>query len=222
VAALVIEPVQGEGGVWPLRHDVLRQWVADARAAGCFVLSDEIQSGLGRCGPMSVSVSLGLEPDAVLFGKALGGGIMPVSAMVATTELYAPLMREPFLHTSTFGGHPLGCAAALAGLEVIRSLEDRSQELSRRFAIALAELRRRYPDTVLDVRGQGLLWGIELAPEAVGRALIEISRGGLLFAPCLVQPEVLRLLPPMVTTDSQLDRAVETLDHAFRVAANTA
>jgi putrescine aminotransferase len=197
---------------------VLRRWAADARAAGSYVISDEIQTGLGRCGPFCPSIALDLQPDAVLLGKALGGGVMPLSALVATADFYAPIVEEPFLHTSTFSGHPMSCAAGSATLGVVGSLADRGRELARRMESVLAELHRRHRHAVTDVRGRGLLWGVELAQPVAGRVLLELSRQGLLYAPCLDRPEVLRLLPPMVTTDAQLDRAVEALDEACRVA----
>ncbi len=222
VAALIVEPVQGEGGVRPLRPDVLRQWARDAHAAGCFLVSDEIQAGLRRCGPLSLAVTLGLEPDAVLFAKPLGGGVVPLSAMVATAPLYAPITADPFVHTSTFSGHPLGCAAALAALDVIEDLSEYAEGVSRNVAAMLRQLRERHPDALLAVRGQGLMWGLELAPQVLARAVLEISRRGLLLAPCLIESRVVRLLPPMVTTEAQVDRAATTLDEALRVATEAA
>src|SRR5947209_7510926 len=122
VAALIVEPIQGEAGVRPVDPEVLRRWADDARAAGAFLISDEIQCGLRRCGPFSPAVDLGLRPDAVLFAKALGGGIVPLAAVVATPDLHAPLAHDPTWHTSTFGGNPLACAAGRAALAAIDEL----------------------------------------------------------------------------------------------------
>jgi putrescine aminotransferase len=221
VAAMIVEPIQGEGGVWPLDPAILARWAADARAAGVFVIADEIQTGLGRCGPIAVSVESGLQPDAVLLGKALGGGVLPLSAMVATDALYAPLLDDPFLHTATFGGHPLCCAAGIAALDAVLALAARGQKIGVRFGQELEGLRRRYPALIVDVRGRGLMWGVELAPHMAGTVLLEIARNGLLFAPCLDQPEVLRLLPPLVINDRQIDRALEILDRSLAVSARS-
>jgi putrescine aminotransferase len=221
VAALLFEPIQAEGGVRPLFLDTLRAWVADARAAGVFIVADEIQVGLRRCGPTSLAVASGLDPDAVLLGKHLGGGVMPLSAMVCTDKLYEPLLSDPFWHTSTFSGHPLSCAAALASLDVIESLVKRGREVSDRMSSALAELADRHADCIVALRGLGLLWGLELAPEFAGRILVELTQRGLLISPCLGRPEVLRLLPPMVTSDTQVDGAARILDAACRASKDS-
>ena len=221
VAALIFEPVQGESGVVPLRPDVLHRWVSDARVAGVFVIADEVQTGLWRAGNASVALSeeFGLDVDAVLLGKPLGGGVLPLSAAVCSERLYAPLSADPFIHTTTFSGHPLACAAGLAGVEALERLAPRAARLGARLAAGLRELAGQYPDLVMDVRGRGLLWGIELSsPSAAGTVLTELSDGGLLTSPCLGRPEVIRLLPPAVTTDLQLDTALSLLAAALATA----
>ncbi|NHC16104.1 aspartate aminotransferase family protein [Motilibacter sp. E257] len=218
VAGLVFEPVQGEGGVRVLDAAVLRRWSEDVRAAGGFVVSDEVQAGLFRAGPASLALQWGLEVDAVLFGKHLGGGVLPLSAAVCSERLYAPLAADAFLHTSTFGGHPLSCAAGLAAIDVTQRLADVTG-LPEQMEAALQAVRRRHPDVVTAVRGQGLLWGLEMSsPATAGSALVDLTEQGLLVSPCLGRPEVLRLLPPLVTTPAQLRRAIEALDAALAVA----
>jgi len=186
-----------------------------------FVVADEVQVGLGRCGPMSLTLASGLDPDAVLLGKHLGGGIMPLSAMVCTDEMFAPLLSDPFWHTSTFSGHPLSCAAGLAALDVIESLADRGRHVSERMSSMLATMAERHADCIIDVRGLGLLWGLEFAPALAGRILVEVTQRGLLVSPCLGRPEVLRLLPPMVTSDAQVDDSARILDEACQASRNT-
>jgi putrescine aminotransferase len=216
VAALIFEPIQGESGVRPIDHHVLRRWAEDAHAAGAFVISDEVQVGAGRCGPFSLAREVGLDPDAVLFGKALGGGVMPLAAMVATERLQRPLYSDPTWHTSTFGGHPLSCAAGSAALAALDSLADRGELLGRRFGGALAEIAARHPGTVAEVRGRGLLWGIDLvAPGVAGSLLVELAERGLLVSPCLGSPTTIRMMPPLTTTDGQLERALEIVDAAL-------
>ncbi|GAA1799131.1 aspartate aminotransferase family protein [Planosporangium flavigriseum] len=215
VAALIVEPVQGEAGVRPLDAGVVRQWGADARAAAAFLISDEIQAGLRRCGPFSMAVDAGWAPDAVLFGKALGGGVLPLSAAVGTSDFFAPLVGDPTWHTATFGGHPLSCAAGRASLPVIDRLAERADELGARFGRELRDLARGYPALVREVRGQGLLWGVDFArPAMAGSMLVELADAGLLVSPCLSSRRTIRLLPPMVTTPAELERAME----AFRTA----
>ena len=213
VAALVFEPIQGEAGVRPLGLDVLCHWVADAHAAGAFAISDEIQVGLGRCGPFSPSIAAGLEPDAVLLGKALGGGLMPLSAMVATETLAAPLVTDPTWHTTTFGGHPLACAAGRAALGAIDEAAANGAAIGAILSPNLEALAGKHADVIAEVRGEGLIWGLEFAtPGAAGAALIEISRRGLLVSPCLSSNRTIRLLPPIVTSPAQVEEALKILD----------
>ncbi|MFC1414694.1 aminotransferase class III-fold pyridoxal phosphate-dependent enzyme [Streptacidiphilus sp. N1-12] len=211
-AALIVEPVQGEGGGRPLPPELLRQWAADARAAGAFLIADEIQCGLRRCGPVSVSQSLGLEPDAVLFGKPLGGGVLPLSAAVCTERLFAPLLADPFLHTSTFSGHPASCAAGLAALDLLDAYDEDFERVGRRLAGGIGQLAELHPAVIAAGRSTGLFGVLEFTDRARSSlALMEAGRRGLLLAPCLTAPTVLRVLPPVVATDDQLDRAFDIL-----------
>ncbi|WP_460406463.1 aspartate aminotransferase family protein [Actinophytocola sediminis] len=211
VAAVIVEPVQGEGGVRVLDPVFLRALAAEARAHGAFVIVDEIQTGLRRCGPRLVGAEL--TPDAVLLGKSLGGGVQPVSAVVSTPELYAPLAADPFVHTSTFSGHPLGAAAGRGALAAIEELAEHGVRLGGLFASGLDRLASRHPALVTGIRGRGLLWGVEFAtPAAAGEVLMELGRRGLIVSPCLGRPEVLRLLPPLVAKDADVDEALALLD----------
>jgi len=221
VAALIVEPVQGESGVVPLAPSVLRGWAADAHAAGAFVIADEVQCGLWRAGAPSLSLSprLHLDPDAVLLGKPLGGGILPLSAAVFADRLYAPMKADPFIHTATFSGHPLSCAAGLTGLRAMERLAPRAAQVGARLDQDLHAIAGDFPDVITAVRGRGLIWGIEFGSSAeAGIVLTELSESGLLLSPCLGRPEVLRLLPPMVVTDAQLDTALALLSAAVSTA----
>ncbi|MET9848425.1 aspartate aminotransferase family protein [Streptomyces ossamyceticus] len=213
VAAVLVEPVQGEGGVRPLDPGFLRALQDAAHAHGAFVVADEIQTGLRRCGPRLAGTDSGLRPDAVLLGKALGGGVQPVSAVVATAELYRPLTEDPFTHTTTFSGHPLGAAAGIAALAAVEELAPRGDRLAALLAAGLEGLARRHPALVTEVRGRGLLWGVEFSSAPVaGHVLMELGRAGLVVSPCLGRPEVLRLLPPLVATDEDAAEALSVLD----------
>lgn len=212
VAALVVEPIQGEAGVRLLDPAVLARWAADARAAGAFLISDEIQVGLRRAGPFSPSLAAGLEPDAVLFGKALGGGLMPISALVATEALAAPLIADPSWHSATFGGHPLACAAGRAALMAIEAEAENGSAIAETVSAGLRELAAEYPGVIAEARGAGLVWGLELAsPGAAGAALIGLAQKGLLVSPCLSSTSTVRLLPPMVTSPGQAADALAIL-----------
>ncbi|GAA2149034.1 aspartate aminotransferase family protein [Kitasatospora kazusensis] len=222
VAAVVLEPVQGENGAVPLPTAVLRQWCADAARHGSLVIADEIQCGLRRCGERSVALADGLPVDAVLFGKPLGGGVVPLSALLCSERLYAPLAADPFLHSATFGGHPLSCAVLPAVLPVIEDLAEHGKALAVLLDEALDRLRERHPGVVTEVRGRGLLRGIDFSsPQAAGSVVVELAAAGLLVSPCLSSPTTVRLLPPLVSTAADVAEAAEILDAAIAVAERT-
>jgi putrescine aminotransferase len=220
VAALIVEPIQGESGVRPLDMEVWRGWAEDAKEAGAYVISDEIQVGLHRCGPISMALEAGIPTDALLFGKALGGGVMPLSALLATPELHAPLAESPTWHSSTFQLQPLSCAAGRAALREIGELAPRGEQLGGRLDHALDALAREHEGLVVAVRGAGLLRGIEFAStELGGGTMLGLAQRGLIVSPCLSSPETIRLMVPMVTTDDQLDRAFEIFSETLAAAA---
>jgi putrescine aminotransferase len=209
-AALIFEPVQGEGGGHAIPVELLRRWAADSHAAGAFVIADEIQCGLRRCGPMSVAEYSQLGVDAVLLGKSLGGGVMPLSAVVCSDDLFQPLIDDPFFHTTTFGGHPASCAAGLAALELLTGLDARFAEAGRDLAVMMESFRSI--GSVVRSEAIGLFGVLEFATPAVAAtAVLQAGRRGVLMAPCLSAPCVARLLPPVVTTSSQFAEATATL-----------
>ncbi|KJS63677.1 aspartate aminotransferase family protein [Streptomyces rubellomurinus] len=220
VAALVFEPVQGENGAVPLPVEVLRQWCAAAVEHGAMVIADEIQCGLRRCGEPSLALAAGLPVDGVLLGKPLGGGVVPLSALVCSERLYAPLDADPFLHSATFGGHPLSCAALPPALEVMDRLAGHGRALSALLDSGLADLRTRHPETVREVRGRGLLRGVDLdTPAHAGATVLELAAHGLLVSPCLGRPTTIRLLPPLVATEAELAEGLGILDEALAAVA---
>lgn len=224
VAALIFEPIQGESGVVPISPAVLRRWSADAHAGGAFVIADEIQTGLWRAGSVSLALDpeYALDPDAVLLGKPLGGGVLPLAAAICSDDLYAPLAAEPFIHATTFSGHPLTCAAGLAGISALQSISERSAGIETLIGLPLLDLAAEFPDLISEVRGRGLFWGLEMTSSAIaGTVLTELFDGGLMVSPCLGRPEVLRLLPPIIATDHQIADAVDILARALRTTRST-
>ncbi|OKI02558.1 ornithine aminotransferase [Streptomyces sp. CB02923] len=222
LAAVVFEPVQGENGVVPLDTEVLRRWSDDAKRAGAFVIADEIQVGLRRAGERSLSLAAGLPVDAVLLGKPLGGGVVPVSAAVCTQELYQPLIEDPFRHTATFGGQPLCMAAVPAALRAVEAHADNGARVSKALETLLKDLRARFPDVLTAVRGRGLIWGVDFAtPEYAGETVVGLAQRGLLVSPCLSRPGTLRLLPPLIATEADVRRAVLLLADTVEAARRT-
>jgi putrescine aminotransferase len=220
VAALIFEPVQGEAGVRVLPEQTLSRWCADAAGHGVVVIADEIQTGLRRAGERSAALAAGLPVDAVLFGKALGGGVMPLSALVCTEAVYQPLSDNPSIHTATFSANPLATAPVPAVLAAVEELADRVKPIAAAVGDGLRALAGRYPEVVREVRGAGLLWGAELASaELAEKASIAMAKQGLLLSPCVSDPTTLRLLPPLVATDGEVAEAMAVVAEVVAAAA---
>jgi putrescine aminotransferase len=212
VAALIVEPVQGEGGGRVIPPEILREWRAETRRHSTMLIVDEIQAGLRRCGHMSLARHHDVEPDAVLFGKALGGGVVPLSAAVCTEDLFAPLIADPLAHTATFAGHPLCCSAGTVALDLIEASGDRVAAVTPQFGQALDELCDRHA-IIERVNVLGLFGAIGFVDADVAHLMaLEAARRGLLVAPCITAPHVLRILPPVIVTDEQLQQAFGVLD----------
>jgi predicted acetylornithine/succinylornithine family transaminase len=203
-AALILEPVQGESGVYPLDAEVLRAARAACDAHGAALIFDEIQCGLGRTGTLWAWQESGVRPDAVTVAKALSGGL-PVGALLAGPEMAG--VFAPGDHGSTFAGGPVQCAAALAVLDIVTdaALLARVREAGERMTARLADL-----PGVREVRGRGFMQAIELdgvdAMALVGRGLQEQRL--VLNA---TSPSTLRLLPPLTISDADLDEALGRL-----------
>ncbi|NWF30232.1 aspartate aminotransferase family protein [Streptomyces sp. PKU-EA00015] len=224
-ACVILEPMQGEGGaVLPPPGYLARVQRLCAEHGAMFVL-DEIQTGLGRLGTWWGADIEGVRPDVLLVGKNLSGGVIPVAAAVATPQAYAPFDKDPFLHTSTFAASPVAMAAAAAAVAAIRDedLVERArtlgEELLDRLHSALAPL---LGDTVVDIRGRGLLLGIEMRDEgAAGELVLNLMESGLLVNHSLNAQRVVRLTPPAVLTPADLDRITDTFTSAATTLLRT-
>jgi len=205
-AAVLLEPVQGESGIWPLADEVLRTARAACDRVGAALVFDEIQCGMGRTGTLWAYEQLGVEPDALTTAKALGGG-MPIGALVTSPELADAL--APGDHGSTFAGGPVVAAAALASLDVI----DRPELLAgvHRLGARLAE-RLDELASVREVRARGLMQAIELddAPAVARRALLDqkliVNATG---------PTTIRFEPPLIVTQDEIDEALKRMTQAL-------
>ncbi len=216
VAALILEPIQGEGGVVPFPREVVVAWGEMARRHGAHFIVDEIQTGVYRTGVMSLAHEMGAPVSAVLLGKALGGGVAPISAVVATEELFAPLLSDPFWHSMTFAGHPLSAAAGLAALDAIGALTDLPQA-ARDVETLLRRLGNDYSELIREVRGRGFMWGVELhSPRVAGTLLSELAVADVVVSPCLGRPEAIRMLPPAILTGDELGVAETRLRAALQ------
>jgi putrescine aminotransferase len=223
-----VEPVQGEAGVRIPPPGYLKDVEQLCRENGHMLAVDEIQTGLGRLGSWWGCDADDVRPDVLLCGKTLGGGVMPVSAVVATPEVYAPLNRDPFLHSSTFANSPIMAAAASATISVLErgAVIQRSGEVGAALLEQLREVaRERGKGVVADVRGSGLLLGVEFTePGHCGEFLLEIMGQRVLPSPSANDQSTVRLTPSALISDDEqrwlLDAFATALDNvADKVAA---
>ena len=161
--AVMLEPIQGEAGVIIPPAGYLREVREICDRRGVLLIADEIQTGLGRTGRLFAVEHEQVTPDIMTLAKALGGGVMPIGAFVARPHLWERLRQDPYIHSSTFGGNPLACRAAMATLEVVAEerLAERAEELGAYFLTRLREIEARHPRVIKAVRGRGLMLGIE-------------------------------------------------------------
>ena len=234
IAGVFVEPVQGEGGIFPLSKPFLEAIREAATGAGAPVVVDEIQSGLGRCGSLLASSLRGLKGDHYLFGKALGGGLTKSSALLLSAERYQPGFG--FIHTSTYGedNH-----TALVGLRALKLIEEdrigaRAAETGAYLLDRLGALKAEFPAVVADVRGLGLMIGIELADQSGNKSpLIRglqdqrlvgmvvagflLHRHGVRLGTTLSRPSTLRLEPSAYVSRGDIDHVLEALSEVCRV-----
>jgi putrescine aminotransferase len=218
IAAVIAEPVQGEAGAvvppddfWPRlreicdRHKVL-------------LIADEVQTCLGRTGRMFGVDHWGVAPDIMCLGKALGGGVMPLSAFISTPRIWSVLEENPFIHSSTFGGNPLACAAGIAALNVTleEDLPGQAAVKGRYMLERLAGVRERYPEHLVDVRGLGLLIGLEFVDVEFGYAVAAgLFHRGVLVAGTLINAKTLRIEPALNISVELLDEVLARLEETM-------
>jgi 4-aminobutyrate aminotransferase len=216
VACVVLETVQGEGGFIPMPTEFVRALKELCEAHGIVYVADEIQSGCGRTGTVWAIERLGVEPDLIVSGKTLGGGL-PLAAVTGKAELMdAP---APGGLGGTFGGNPVSCAAACAVLDQLAEpgFRERSEEVAGLMRSRLDALAGR-SDAIGEVRGLGSMLAVELAersPERAKEITVAAREQGLLLLSCGLYGNVIRLLPPLTATDEELERGLQILEGAF-------
>ena len=214
-ACFIVEPVQGEGGVQIPPRGYLRGAAELTRRYGAMLVVDEIQTGLGRLGAWWGINAEGVHPDLLLVGKALSGGVIPIAAVVATAEAYEPFAADPYLHTSTFAGSPVACAAAQAAITVLReeNLPCRAARLGDELRHGIQQAVWLYgAGRVVEVRGRGLLIGLEMASAGlVGELFLNLLDQGVLVNHSLNAAGVLRLTPPAILTHGEVEFFLQAL-----------
>lgn len=218
-AAVIIEPIQGEGGIRVPPEGYLREVRRITRERGVVMIADEVQTGLGRTGKLWAVNWEEVEPDILVSAKALGGGVMPISATICRPEILSIYKTEPLIHSSTFGGNPLAAAAALAAIEVTleEGLPARALQSGQYLMEQLAGLQQAYPGFIGEVRGRGLLVGLEFTDADIGAVVVaELATRGVLTAFGLNNPKVVRLEPPLIVEKTHIDQCIEALDGALK------
>ncbi|MBP2625652.1 MAG: Acetylornithine/succinyldiaminopimelate aminotransferase [Firmicutes bacterium] len=220
-AAVIIEPIQGEGGIIVPCDDYLPAVCKLCDEYGALLICDEVQTGLGRTGKMFAVNHYDVVPDILVTAKALGGGVMPIGAFTAKPQIWEKYIASPFLHTSTFGGNPLACVAATTAIHVLQDeyIVERSAIAGAYFLEKLIALQQAFPDVIQEVRGKGLMIGIELTKEGIGGLLMaEMINKGVLVAYTLNNPKVIRIEPPLIISQELVDVVMKALAEAVELA----
>jgi acetylornithine/succinyldiaminopimelate/putrescine aminotransferase len=215
-AAIIVEPIQGEGGVRPISKSMADAITAACRRTGALLIADEVQCGCGRTGRPFYSSALGLQPDLMALGKALGAGV-PIGAALFSDRVAAS--AKPGDHGTTYGGNLLACRAALVFLEELASngLMDHVAQVGAYLERGLRQIASRQR-AVKDVRGAGVMWGLDLDRPAAPVVEAALQRKLLINR---TSETVIRLLPPYVITEREIDEALPILEEAIASAPGT-
>ena len=218
VAGFLVEPIQGEAGVYVPEDGYIKKAYELCKAKNVLFIADEVQTGIARTGKLLACDHENVRPDVLILGKALSGGVLPVSAVLADDEIM--LVIKPGEHGSTFGGNPLACKVAVAALEVVKeeNLAERSEKLGKIFR---DELRKIENDMIELVRGKGLLNAIVIKPKNGKQAwdvCVKMKENGLLAKP--THQHIIRFAPPLVITEEQIHEAVAIIKKSIEEISN--
>jgi len=219
IAGVIMEPIQGEAGAvvppddfWPRIRKACDEY-------GALLIADEVQTGLGRTGKLFGVDHWNVVPDIMCLGKAIGGGVMPLSAFISTPKIWSVLETNPFIHSSTFGGNPLACAAGIAAINVTLE-EDLSGQAERKGKYLLAQLIRlkmRYDRLLQRVGGKGLLLGMEFVNTEIGYKVVAgLFRRGILVAGTLTNSKVVRIEPALNIPDKLIQEVLGALEETLK------
>jgi acetylornithine/succinyldiaminopimelate/putrescine aminotransferase len=219
IAAIILEPVQGEAGAVVPPDDYLPRVRQLCDEYGILMILDEVQTGMGRTGKMFACEHWNVVPDILCLGKALGGGVMPLSAFMSTPKIWKVLEDNPFLHSSTFGGNPLACAAGIAAINVMleEDLAGQADEKGKYLMKRLGALQALHPDLLKVVRGKGLLIGLEFSDRFIGyRVAAALFKRGVLVAGTLLSARTIRIEPALNISYDLLDQMLDKLADALK------
>ena len=222
-AAVILEPIQGEGGIIVPPAGYLKEVKAICEAKGALLIADEVQTGIGRTGTWFGVENDDVKPDLMACAKALGGGVMPLGAIIGTPAAWQGLVEAPFLHTSTFGGNQMACAAGVATIKAIKEedLLRRSAETGAYFKAGLEQIQKEFPQVIAEVRGKGMMLGVELTREGAGGMLMSLMIDkSIIVAYTLNNPKVIRIEPPLIMPKEVVDYVLENFRSAVAMTAS--
>jgi putrescine aminotransferase len=189
--------------------------------AGALLILDEVQTGFGRTGTMFACQQSGVAPDIICLAKALGGGVMPLGAFASTAKIWAVLEENPYIHSSTLGGNPLACAAGLAAVGEIQRLDlpARAKKLGEHALARLGEVRQAHPELIAEVRGRGLLIGVQFPDSDIaGLVIAGLLQRRVIAAYTLNNPEVIRVEPALTIGEEELEQGLTAVEESVAQA----
>lgn len=222
VAAVVIEPIQGEGGIVVAPPGYLQKARELCDQYGAMLIFDEVQSGMGRTGKMCCCEHDGVTPDLMALGKGFGGGVMPIGAVVGTQKTWQKYIDNPFLHTTTFGGNPVCCAAAIATIHVLleEDLPRQAGEKGEYLLKHMNALAQKHPRIMKLARGRGLMLGMEFTDNELGyKVATALFARQILISGTYINARVLRVEPSLTISYPQLDKFLGALEDSLKAVS---
>jgi len=217
IAGFLVEPIQGEAGVFVPDADYLPKAYQLCRDRNVLFIADEVQTGIARTGRLLCCDHSGFKPDMLILGKALSGGVLPVSALLSSDEVM--LTIKPGEHGSTFGGNPLACAVAIEALKVVEdeNLAENAENMGVIFRARMEQLKNKRPDLITLVRGKGLLNAVVINDSETSKTAwnicLEMAENGLLAKP--THGNIIRFAPPLVITEAQIEDCCEVIERVI-------
>lgn len=224
IAAVIMEPVQGEAGAIVPPDDFWPRLRSICDSYGVLLIADEVQTGLGRTGKLWGVEHWHVIPDIMTSAKALGGGVMPIGAFMSTPEIWSVFNDNPFIHTSTTGGNPLACAAAIATINVMleEDIAGQAAEKGEYFLHHLRAIAAHYPDIYTAITGKGLLIGQHFISDEVGYAVASgLFKRGVLISGTMNNSRVVRIEPPLIISYQEIDEVLNRLEDTLQSLYST-
>ncbi len=217
-AAIIIEPVQGEGGIYPATDEYMKGLRKLCDDTETLLIFDEIQTGFGRTGKFFSCEHSGVVPDIMTIAKSMGGALYPISATIYREELNDFIVTHPFTHLSTFGGSDLGCIVSLAVIDYLieNKIPEHADKMGKRFQKGYDELLKKYPELFKEVRRKGLMMGLQYTNDSIGpRMSYQLALNGVMAIYTGNEPSVMRLMPTLTIEPDEVDFVIEALDKSM-------